>query len=101
MGYADHTAAGSPAAQITSADVLSHSVNAHKASVPTLAYLSAYLPALPETFVTREVRGLRRRGWQVQTVSLHETLQDDSLQDLRRDLIVVYGGKRLGLLGRA
>ncbi len=38
----------------------------------TVAYLSSMFPLRSETFVYREVRELRRRGWNVVPVSLHQ-----------------------------
>ena len=62
---------------------------------PTLAYLAGSFPAASETFVYREVRGLRRRGWTVHPVGLHPaapTADGDGLDELRGDPITVYGG---------
>lgn len=38
---------------------------------PTIAYVTPVYPALSETFVYREVLGLKSRGWTVHPVSLH------------------------------
>jgi glycosyltransferase involved in cell wall biosynthesis len=57
-----------------------------------LAYLAGTFPLPSETFVYREVRGLRRRGWPVVTVSLRQpppAAPED--QDLEQDRLIVYG----------
>ncbi len=62
---------------------------------PTLAYLAGAFPAASETFVYREVRGLRRRGWTVHPVGLHAAapaIDGDGLDEFRRDPMAVYGG---------
>jgi glycosyltransferase involved in cell wall biosynthesis len=56
----------------------------------TIAYLAGTFPLVSETFVYREVRELRRRGWNIVATSLNEPPKNDSLSDLRQDLIVVY-----------
>lgn len=40
--------------------------------LPRIAVLASVYPARSETFVYREVMALRRRGWGVQTISLHD-----------------------------
>ena len=37
-----------------------------------IAYIAGSFPARSETFVYREVRELRRRGWEVRTISLND-----------------------------
>src|SRR5205807_2706156 len=37
-----------------------------------IAYIAGSFPSLSETFVYREVRELRRRGWEVLTISLND-----------------------------
>jgi biofilm PGA synthesis N-glycosyltransferase PgaC len=57
-----------------------------------VAYLTSVFPAPSETFVYREVRELRRRGWLVTAVSLREpTVRPEELEDLRYDTMLVYG----------
>lgn len=60
--------------------------------MPTIAYISSILPKQSETFVYREIRELRRRGWDVVCVSLNPTEHPAGLEDLEADRIVVYGG---------
>ncbi len=73
----------------------------------SIAYLAARLPALSETFVYREIRELRRRGWRVSTASLNPPAPDpgggapDPLHDLREALIVLYGRRTVATLGAA
>ena len=73
----------------------------------SIAYLAARLPALSETFVYREVRELRRRGWMVSAASLNPPVPapgggaPDPLHDLREALIVLYGRRTLATLGAA
>jgi glycosyltransferase involved in cell wall biosynthesis len=64
---------------------------------PAIAYLAGTFPAPSETFVYREVRALRARGWDVITASLHapERPLDASLADVGRDVIFVYDRRRL------
>jgi colanic acid/amylovoran biosynthesis glycosyltransferase len=63
-----------------------------------VAYLAPMFPSLHETFVYREVRELRRRGWTVHAVTLHPPagLPDASFDDLLADLTVVYRDELLG-----
>ncbi|HRK31143.1 MAG TPA: glycosyltransferase family 4 protein [Tepidisphaeraceae bacterium] len=61
--------------------------------MPTIAYISSILPARSETFVYREIRELRRRGWDVVCVSLNAPTEAVAgLEDLERDRVVVYDG---------
>ncbi|MGA2441339.1 MAG: glycosyltransferase family 4 protein [Tepidisphaeraceae bacterium] len=71
------------------------------ASFP-IAYVAAVFPQMSETFVYREVRGLRQRGWSVTAVSLNPAAAVKELEDLERDRVVVYGLEiRSTLLGAA
>jgi biofilm PGA synthesis N-glycosyltransferase PgaC len=57
-----------------------------------IAYIASQFPAPSETFVYREVRELRRRGWLVTAVSLRPTTtRPMELEDLRLDRLEVYG----------
>lgn len=59
----------------------------------TIAYIASILPARSETFVYREIRELRRRGWNVVCVSLNRPEESVAgLEDIERDRIVVYDG---------
>ncbi|MGD1278298.1 MAG: glycosyltransferase family 4 protein [Tepidisphaeraceae bacterium] len=62
-------------------------------SQPRLAYVSAVFPLASETFVYREVRGLRQRGWDVWTVSLNTPPppRGDDDADLHQQRILLYG----------
>jgi len=57
-----------------------------------IAYIAGYFPLRSETFVYREVRELRTRGWKVTTVSLNTIREqhDESLNDLQKDRIFCY-----------
>lgn len=57
-----------------------------------IAYLAGTFPSRSETFVYREVRALRARGYGVRTASLHAPASDlpAELQDVRDGVIVVY-----------
>ena len=58
-----------------------------------VALVAGSFPGRSETFVYREVRELRRRGWTVHAVSLNEPPRDvPELRDLEEGLVVVYGG---------
>lgn len=70
----------------------------------SVAYLSAVLPCRSETFVYRELRALRERGWAVLPVSLRAPVVEavDGLEDVTRDVIVVYSTDTwVALLGEA
>lgn len=63
--------------------------------LPGLAYVGAVLPKRSETFVYREVLGLRARGHAVVAVSLRradddEVCDDPTLRELRDEAVVVY-----------
>jgi colanic acid/amylovoran biosynthesis glycosyltransferase len=57
-----------------------------------IAYISSLFPLRSETFVWREVRELRRRGWTVHTFSLHPHSEQtpDELIDLRDSTRTIY-----------
>lgn len=60
----------------------------------TIAYIAGQFPLRSETFVYREVRELRRRGWTVHTFGLsapHEQTPADLL-DLRESTTLIYDG---------
>lgn len=60
---------------------------------PRIALVSSAYPVRSETFVFNEVRGLRERGWNVTTVSLHEPPEPAAavLGHTEPLSIVVYG----------
>ncbi|MEM8875463.1 MAG: glycosyltransferase family 4 protein [Planctomycetota bacterium] len=62
-----------------------------------IAYLSAQFPKASETFVYREVRGLRARGWDMHTFTLRfaDEQLPASLADLQATTTPVYGRGRL------
>jgi colanic acid/amylovoran biosynthesis glycosyltransferase len=65
----------------------------------TIAYIAGEFPKLSETFVYREVRGLRERGWRVIGVSLNSAQNvPNELNDLMEDRIQVYGDEFLATL---
>jgi glycosyltransferase involved in cell wall biosynthesis len=65
----------------------------------TIAYIAGEFPKISETFVYREVRGLRKRGWRVVGVSLNPAGNIPSeLNDLMHDRLVVYGEERFATL---
>jgi glycosyltransferase involved in cell wall biosynthesis len=69
--------------------------------VPTIAYIAGLFPLRSETFVWREVRELRRRGWDVVCVSLNKPPESlAGFEDLERGRLIVYDGLG-GLLARA
>ncbi len=62
-----------------------------------IAYIAGQFPLRSETFVYREVRELRRRGWDVTCVTLRASNDPpEHSADLSRDLIVVYTPGQLG-----
>ena len=65
-----------------------------------IAYLAGQFPLPSETFVYREVRGLRDRGWHVSAVALHDPVGPAVTggHDLERDRAVVYGSGTLRTL---
>jgi glycosyltransferase involved in cell wall biosynthesis len=58
-----------------------------------IVYIAASFPARSETFVYREVRELRRRGWSVKTVSLNGPDEPGLAEfaDLESGNVIVYG----------
>jgi colanic acid/amylovoran biosynthesis glycosyltransferase len=62
--------------------------------MPTIAYISAQFPLRSETFVYREVRELRRRGWGVVCVTLNPPVDiPEGAEDLIDKRITVYRDK--------
>jgi glycosyltransferase involved in cell wall biosynthesis len=60
-----------------------------------IAYVAGIFPLASETFVYREVRGLRKLGWPVVTVSLHKgTVEAPVDADLMERRIVVHASSR-------
>jgi len=57
-----------------------------------IAYIAGYFPLRSETFVYREVRELRARGWRVTAVSLNtiRDQHDETLADLQKGRIFCY-----------
>ncbi len=67
--------------------------------MPTIAYIAGQFPLRSETFVYREVRELRRRGWTVHTFGLSVVKEETpaDLLDLRQSTSIVYDdGSPLG-----
>lgn len=60
--------------------------------MPTIAYIAGQFPLRSETFVYREVRELRRRGWTVHTFGLSRAKEETpaDLHDLRDSTQIVY-----------
>ena len=60
---------------------------------PAVAYLASTLPCRSETFVYREIRALRQRGWNVCAATLHAPNTEDreACPDIVADLRIVYG----------
>jgi glycosyltransferase involved in cell wall biosynthesis len=57
-----------------------------------LAYVAGTFPLPSETFVYREVHGLRQRGWPIVAVSLNEPDATED-RDPARDRLIVYGSE--------
>src|SRR5271155_4091408 len=57
-----------------------------------IAFIAGTFPAVSETFVYREIRELRLRGWNVEAVSLHDSPDSamSGLEDFRRGRVIVY-----------
>jgi len=71
---------------------------------PRLLYVAGTLPARSETFVYRELLGLRERGWTVDAASIHAPergLGAPDLEALADEAIQVYGRGPLALLRAA
>jgi glycosyltransferase involved in cell wall biosynthesis len=68
-----------------------------------IAYIAASFPARSETFVYREVRGLRALGWDVRTVSLNDPKERGlpDFADLESGTTYVYGAGRGTTIGAA
>lgn len=60
--------------------------------MPTVAYIAGQFPLRSETFVYREVRELRKRGWTVHTFGLKPVTEETpaELRDLRESTSIVY-----------
>jgi glycosyltransferase involved in cell wall biosynthesis len=60
--------------------------------MPTIAYIAGQFPLRSETFVYREVRELRKRGWTVHTFGLKPANEETpaELRDLRESTSIVY-----------
>jgi colanic acid/amylovoran biosynthesis glycosyltransferase len=68
---------------------------------PRLLYLASALPALSETFVWRELLGLRARGWTVHAASVHAPQRDLAAAELRAladEALPIYGAGTAALL---
>lgn len=90
----DHSAQAAPQAQPGSA----------APPRPAIAYVGASLPVRSETFVYRELFGLRSRGWPVTAVSVHKPqhgLGDPALDQLADEAVPVYGRGGVALLADA
>ncbi len=68
--------------------------------MPSIAYIAGLFPARSETFVYREVRALRARGWTIQTVSLNDPPIRDAveLSDFLAQTTTVYGTEKISTL---
>jgi glycosyltransferase involved in cell wall biosynthesis len=68
-----------------------------------IAYIAGSFPMRSETFVYREVRELRRRGWKVQTVSLHHPNERDlpEFADLEASNLIVYAAPHRSMMRAA
>jgi colanic acid/amylovoran biosynthesis glycosyltransferase len=72
----------------------------NSSDLPPLAYVAGAFPLRSETFVYREVRGLRERGWPVVAVSLNQPPTPPAeLADLEKNRIVAYAYKSALLVG--
>ena len=62
-------------------------VDRHLLVKPNLrvAYLVGRYPAISHTFILREVRGLRARGMEIDTISIHRVGEDQLLTEADRD----------------
>jgi colanic acid/amylovoran biosynthesis glycosyltransferase len=72
-------------------------LTADRAGPLDIAYVGARLPSLSETFVYRELLGLRQRGHKVTPVSVHRPMRlgDPELEQLADQAVVVYSGATL------
>ena len=67
----------------------------------SILYIASHLPSLSETFVYRELLGLRRSGVQICAASVHaveEHVGDDDADQLCKEIIPIYGAGLLTLL---
>jgi colanic acid/amylovoran biosynthesis glycosyltransferase len=66
----------------------------------SIAYIAGLFPARSETFVYREVRALRARGWNVQTISLNNPKDPTAPEfaDLLAENKIVYGSQKSATL---
>jgi len=66
-----------------------------------ILYIAGSFPARSETFVYREVRELRRRGWDVTTVSLNDPREPGlkEFEDLETGNLVLYGAGKSATAG--
>ena len=57
-----------------------------------IAFIAGTFPAVSETFVYREIHGLRQRGWNAWAVSLHDSADvvEPGLEEFRRGRLIVY-----------
>jgi colanic acid/amylovoran biosynthesis glycosyltransferase len=77
------------------------SLSTNPGPVFPLAYFAGAFPLGSETFVYREVRGLRALGWPVVTVSLHEPPADaPNDTDLLENRFVVYSASKSAIAKR-
>ena len=69
----------------------------------SIVYIAGTFPLRSETFVYREVRELRRRGWSVKTVSLNERSERGlaEFEDLEHGNVIVYGSSGGATVGAA
>src|SRR5947207_2090097 len=58
-----------------------------------IAYIAGELPTETQTFVYREIRALRERGWRIQTISLNDPPDRGApgLRDVGDGTITIYG----------
>jgi len=67
-------------------------VNGRTLATFPIAYIAAVFPRVSETFVYRELRGLRQRGWDVIAVSLNPAETVGELEESDAAIaMVVYG----------
>jgi glycosyltransferase involved in cell wall biosynthesis len=63
-----------------------------------IVYLSSAFPQISETFVYREVRELRRRGWHIHAACLHTAPSTSDLSDVAEGTRAIYGRGRIAVL---
>ena len=54
------------------------------ADIMKIAYLVGHYPAISHTFILREVQGLRARGVEIETISVHPVAEDELLNEADR-----------------